>query len=759
MQHLFDSLIYYLKQFCNKNSKDKNTDINKHLLSLIEILKRQPSVFENLNAEKLEEVNDYFHKVIYELFTSKFIAKQVPELREKDSEMLHSFLNFYLVLSQYPIPTSIIINDGVILEIIMFCLKFDHKNDKGKVNDLSVLSYQILQNSIILAERSKDDPEFKKTLKNSFASMKEMLLNIFDLQFYKLLINTSKPSNSINTTEAETFLKNLKSEIKNPEFIWDNLLRKELLLRIFNILTKINNSQSVNFLEEMKNFQYESYKNELKINNVYVKLYNLNPTWEFKEPNEILEALKDRIIQSDDYTVIHQLLLALSNVIVNSKASELQLIKDEKFVQKFYSLLKLDRNEVSKEVMDTVVPACLNLLVIFSSKSSSVKFVLNHSTFFILICIIDQNNSKQFLEPVVKILSTISKSHEVNLSILLFLLKKVIMLKSVINKVNKDEVNSLRIEILKTIRKFISNEKIGSTIKSLFEQYLPSKIIENLFGGKTMGDINLSWIDSDLELPDLIWNSDAINQSVKLLEEDCQFILNDEHNLDNFPDNYFSHRFSRHKTFFFEISDEFRVDNIYLRNYNKDPSYNMGKSLFIFVKQILKLSLETLEHLALLKFYEDNINKDDHAALAELLKTKLVTCLIAICLIIEQVNFNDFNDNLGIASEEEMKNIIKDEGEKKLVNLIQRSFNYQKILQESTINKILSIGKVIFGLDKSMSTSFDHFDNNVTLSYLEIVYLLTMNKHAIQLVADSFDVITILDKFYTNQEKIGDCKC
>ena len=60
------------------------------------------------------------------------------------------------------------------------------------------------------------------------------------------------------------------------------------------------------------------------------------------------------------------------------------------------------------------------------------------------------------------------------------------------------------------------------------------------------------WIDSELELPDLIWNNDAISQSKKLLREDIDFILNDEENFENFPQNLFSHKLNPLKNFFFD---------------------------------------------------------------------------------------------------------------------------------------------------------------------------------------------------------------
>ena len=59
-------------------------------------------------------------------------------------------------------------------------------------------------------------------------------------------------------------------------------------------------------------------------------------------------------------------------------------------------------------------------------------------------------------------------------------------------------------------------------------------------------------------------------------------------------------------------------------------------------------------------------NKMMQTRLPELLKQKLNACLTCMCMIIEQINFNDFNENLGISSIDEMKNLISQEEEKNL---------------------------------------------------------------------------------------------
>ena len=94
------------------------------------------------------------------------------------------------------------------------------------------------------------------------------------------------------------------------------------------------------------------------------------------------------------------------------------------------------------------------------------------------------------------------------------------------------------------------------------------------------------------------------------------------------------------KTFFFDICDEFKIDNIYIRIFNKEPSYNIGKNLILFLKHVIRNSFDCLKTFTLLNFYFDNMNTKAHVRLGELVRQKLCASLTAICMIIEQINFS-----------------------------------------------------------------------------------------------------------------------
>jgi hypothetical protein len=180
--------------------------------------------------------------------------------------------------------------------------------------------------------------------------------------------------------------------------------------------------------------------------------------------------------------------------------------------------------------------------------------------------------------------------------------------------------------------------------------------------------------------------------------------------------------------------------------------------LIIFLKQINVSAIETLRDLVIATFYKENIDSNSEFKVYDLTYHKLTTCLTAISLIIEQINLNDFNENLGISNIDEMKNLIKEEYEKDLINLVQRSFEYQKLLNNDIILQLLSINKLIFGLEKGFYNNFNHFDNNIRLIYLQILYLIITNKNGVNLFQEYVNMVDIFEKLYTNEPKVGDCK-
>ncbi len=561
---------------------------------------------------------------------------------------------------------------------------------------------------------------------------------------------------------------------------------------------------------------------------------------------------------------------ALNNCLFfNSNSSEKLLIDDEIFIEKFTSLLKEGK----------ILKSSLKLLCTFSLKSDySVKFIFsNLNVFSLLNRIINSIEVISYLNPILKFLNNVAKSQtyydKFNLSVFLFLMKKLLTSKlnqeeykgdellddqelnnniikesiynNKLSQVNTGKIvyndgksvisnkdltlaryNSLgennysvRIEILKVIKSYLKIEFFSSTLRSIIEMYLPSKIVEMIFSNKEISEETLDWIDKTYEYPDLIWNEASFKKSLSLIEEDCQFVLNDEKNLVNFPQNLFEYKLDPHKSFFFEISQEYIIDNIYVRVFNKYPSYNISKPLIIFLKHVCNsyfttfdyylISTYILKRFNFLKFKQNlevddckdeititsdkninklvkyneikdsnenkdqenlNINSKKHdlfdslsyqdlveiELINEKLYSKTIIGLTSVMLILEQVFLNDFNENILVTSTDDLleinKNLVKDENEKLIINLVQRSLDNKKILNNKFTSVLLDFISSCFYHKTS-----DCIDSSLKIILLQIIYLFTLHKDFVQLL-DHIDYVKLVELELNKTDSIGDGK-
>lgn len=78
--------------------------------------------------------------------------------------------------------------------------------------------------------------------------------------------------------KPEDILKTLNSNCSNPYLIWDNGTRAELLEYLENKRQeKLNGSSE--FEHDFTNFVYSAHKNELVIGEIFVRVYNEQPTF------------------------------------------------------------------------------------------------------------------------------------------------------------------------------------------------------------------------------------------------------------------------------------------------------------------------------------------------------------------------------------------------------------------------------------------------------------------------------------------------
>ena len=318
-------------------------------------------------------------------------------------------------------------------------------------------------------------------------------------------------------------------------------------------------------------------------------------------------------------------------------------------------------------------------------------------------------------------------------------------------------------ELFSIINAYFNNKTLDLSLKKLYKYYIPGKMVDNLFPSisqkqrndeKFIQKLFNDWLKDKIDFPDLKWNAKSFNRSYKLLCDDCQMVLNDKSLIDNFEKIYIETDRIKENKIFFENPDEYKIDNIYLRLFNKQPNYNIGHNLPIFLLHIIDNMLDHLYDYYIFCF-GNKINSDlELIDKLIIFKEKcLITSLTSIMLVIEQINFNTKNPNLILSTDKELNNPISknDKFKKEILQLVKLSFDYQKLLSEDNSKALIQIQKIIFfyensGKDNDIKI---YFNSEIRIIYLQILYLIASNDYRVELLSENFEENIILDFYFS----------
>jgi DnaJ family protein C protein 13 len=96
----------------------------------------------------------------------------------------------------------------------------------------------------------------------------------------------------------------LNSNQEQPYLVWDNSCRQELLDKLDetrDYLVKNDYKLEVEKFGIPTEFRYSAHKNELIIGEVFVRVYNLQPTTPLKDPKKFSLDLLDYLGSSSQY--------------------------------------------------------------------------------------------------------------------------------------------------------------------------------------------------------------------------------------------------------------------------------------------------------------------------------------------------------------------------------------------------------------------------------------------------------------------------
>ena len=795
----------------NKNSKILNLLLNYFLeqpknKKLLELMKNEKETDETYNESFIEnkeyiinnENNIIKNQAEYDNISKivQQISRYIFSLFNINKNLLKSFLEYFTFLCEKDKYIINYINMTILpLQLLRLCTKYQ-QNINEEENQIFYTIFRAL----------------KTMVKNS-----QSLSEIMD----KLLNN--KRLKKLLITNAETFLKELTQGHKTHESIWTNNdlehLIKYLDDRIDDFLVKQINFNDI--YNEIQERETESYNNEIKINNIYIRVFNYNPKQKkyFKE-KEAENFLKQLIIEFNEnnnaYQIKH-LLWSITNTIKFLQVDiKILLNSFDMTINKFYLNVwqithltqeeqeaiinqekeeeeEFSKNKGNSPIIEKGAIICLQFMELLSSNEITIIYFKETDIIYCFILLIEQTNCIEAILSISNILNNLFNyfvkkkktdnnikaidNESMNLSdirenekedkndkkikcIFLFLLKKLIFYTQ--NKKNPGEQEIKKyIEIFNIINMYSNCKVFDLSLREMFKYYIPGKMVDNLFHSippeqskneKMIQRIFSDWLKDKIEFPDIKWNSNSFNRSYKLLCDDCQLILRDKSYIDNFENIYIETDRITENKIFFEFPDEYKIDSIYLRLFNKEPNYNIGHNLPNFLLHIIDDMIDDFEQFCIFN-YEVSSNKEQEL-INKLKKFKekcLITSLTSIMLIIEQINFNNNNPNLLLATNKELNNTYSKEGfSKELLNLVKICFDYPQLLNEDNCKSIIKMQNVIYQIKESKI----FFSSKLRLMYLQIIYLISLNKNMIEFLSENFDDNIILDFYFKKNNSI-----
>ena len=812
--------IYKILEGNENLSFDKEDNNAKILLALLNYLLEQPKMIKLLDSIENEKEKDDVENESQKL-TEK---NKIKKMDNDDNKMMNNMAvndNISKIVQKISVyaDTLFEINKDLFIAFLKYftylCIK-----DENIINYISMTIFPLQ----LLRLCTRYEPS-KNIEKNNiyfviFRALKTMLKSDQLKEIMEKLLS-NKRLMLLFSGNGTNFLTELTQGHMRPKLIWS----KKDLESLVKFLDKaiddffVKHKYAWVIYSKIKESEKEDLNDELKIGNIYIKIYNADPKpktiFENNEKENFLSKLINEFLKQENINNLKHILWSICNVIIYQKIDIKFLLNlpYEELLNKFYiytyhitHLNEEEKTECLKNEEDDIqiykikescpknekiAYICLQFIEILSKNDTTIINLKESNMIYSFILLIEFSKYSGSLKIICSILNNLfnynieknkkdfnsssrtkfisegnfilyQKKEKRIKSIFLFLFKKLLYYSQ--NKKNFTEKEEFQyIEIFSIINSYFNSKIMDLNLRELYKYYIPVKMIDNLFHSispeqrndkKIIQKIFNDWLKDKIEFPDLKWNTKTFNPSYKLLCDDCQMVLNDKSLIDNFDNIYIeTNRITENKVFF-ENPDEYKIDNIYLRLFNKQPNYNIGHNLPILLLHVID---DMLDHLSDYFIYSYGKNPNSDLNLIEKLKSFkekcLLTSLTSIMLIIEQININNQNPNLVLSTDKEFNNPIskKENFKKEMLQLVKISFDYQKLLSEDNCKALIQMQKIIYFYenDEKNNNIKIYFNSEIRLIYLQILYLIATNEYRAEYLSENFEDNIILD-FYFN---------
>uniref|UniRef100_A0A7S2T2D5 J domain-containing protein n=1 Tax=Chloropicon primus TaxID=1764295 RepID=A0A7S2T2D5_9CHLO len=411
-------------------------------------------------------------------------------------------------------------------------------------------------------------------------------------------------------TNPSELLKDLNTNVENPCKIWNDKMRKELLTHTkeqLEIPAGIEDlPYAIGDLSLAEKFKFKALENELVIGRIYVRLYNINPTFPLKDHSYFMQCLAVYIGNNSKYMYstdlsnplekrsCEHLLSALKAAlnVVNTIPKLAVVYADPRCMDMI--LTCIEPKEVDLASSPYYEPArhvALTLLVHLTANKPCVDALSNDKTLVKLYLMLNQPPSKNCLVLVLDVLQGLAKTPVASWSAAtqaggIYLLSLVLPQgDDFVEDEYIEKVQEKSIAILMTL----CTEKVnGVRLVTFIQRFLPPGLVDQLREGPKESTRKAFHIKS--ETPEHVWNPDMakkLSQEVNRLKAlAAKAQMNGTLNIP-LKDEYKFH--------FQELDNEIFVGGVYVRLFMKQPEFplrNPKRFLEGLLKEFFNKSLQ-----------------------------------------------------------------------------------------------------------------------------------------------------------------------
>ena len=321
-------------------------------------------------------------------------------------------------------------------------------------------------------------------------------------------------------------LKLLNSNQEEPYFVWDNSCRQELIDTMDerrDYLSKNEYKLDIDHFGNPSEFRYSAHRNELIIGDIFVRVYNLQPTTILKDPKKFCSDLIDFLGSSSQYinTLMAMQLQQeqqpqkqpVKSDEEKKSAEAVQLEKQEHVAQASEALKNVIRNNMGIETLcighfklifsllrmenvGRLQQFTLELILHLSGSNECVNDIAQSNVIVYLFLVLRTSLANQ--ETTLEILNALASNGKIVRDIvdsggLLYLL----------DVFANGQNSNLREHAASVLSKLMNDRLHGPRIRLQLMKYLPNLVVDAM---RESCETSIQLFETTHENPELIWN-------------------------------------------------------------------------------------------------------------------------------------------------------------------------------------------------------------------------------------------------------------